>query len=741
MFTRARFATILAAACVVGSVVLQAAEPARPRIGLALGGGSAKGFAHIGVLRWFEEHRIPIDVVSGTSMGGLVGGAFATGLSPAEIAARMRETDWDAMFTADSPFSDKTFRRKEDKRAFPSSLEFGLKHGFRVPNGLNPGQQVELMLDEIALPYDDTRSFDDLPTPFRCVATDLHTAEVIVLGDGHLAQALRATMALPGIFSPVEYGDHLLVDGGTLNNVPADVTREMGADVVIAVDVGAETKEEREAQPSMFSLLGKTIDTMMRAWTRKALEAATVVIRPQLDGLNSLSWRQSDEVAERGYQAAEQMAGELLKYAVSEDEYRAYAAARQSRRRTTMPTLLSIEVRGVPEGEQQHIRRGLSGNLGKPIDAKRMARDILRVAGTDRYERLSYRVAAGPLGAGLIVDARPKSYGPPFLAISVNANSVDSGNFSLDVAGRLTMYDTVGRGSEVRVDTAVGTRKKAYVEVYKPIAGSWLFLAPRGGFDVRPWNLYANGTWVGEYRVGWAGAGFDVGVNAGRLVEMRLGYDVLHLEGKVRVGDPGLPEVKGNEQIVTASFGYDGQDGPVVPSRGLYTRAALRRFFSNAHVVTPSEPSGVTENPQTFSQAEVAGSWFQQLGVQGRVFTVFGAGTSFGEEPLMNSYSLGGPFRLGAYDTGEVGGANYLVGSAGYLRRLTRLPDFVGGNIFAGGWLEGGSAFRRWESADWHGNISAGLILETMLGPVFVGGSLGFNGHSRLYVSIGQMFR
>jgi NTE family protein len=741
MSNRARSATVLVVLCLAGSVVLRAAEPRRPRIGLALGGGSAKGLAHIGVLRWFDEHRIPVDVVSGTSMGGLVGGAFATGRTPAEIATQMRETDWDAMFNSDSPFSDKTFRRKEDKRAFPSSLEFGLKHGFRLPNGLNPGQQVELMLDEIALPYYDLRSFDDLPTPFRCVATDLHTAEVIVLGEGRLAEAMRATMSLPGIFSPVEHGDRLLVDGGTLNNVPADVARDMGADVVIAVDVGAETKEEREAQPSMFTLLGQTIDTMMRAWTKRALEAATVVIRPQLDGLNSLSYRQSDEVAERGYQAAEQLAGTLLQYAVSEEEYRKYLATRESRRRTKRPTLLSIEVRGVPDGEQQFVRRALTGNLGKPIDSRRVAHDILRVSGTDRYECLTYWIVSGPLGAGLVVDVRLKSYGPPFLAMSLNANSADSSNFSLDVAGRLTMYDTFGRGSEVRVDATVGTRKRAYVEVYRPIGNSRLFVAPRGGFDVTSSNVYASGAWIGEYRVGWAGAGVDLGVDAGRRVEMRLGYDVMHLDGRVHVGDPTLPEVEGAEQFATASLAYDGQDAPVVPSRGVYARAAVRRFFSSAGIVTASGAPLDMPNPRSFWQAEVGGSWFQRVNSRDRLFSVFGAGTSFGAEPLIDGFSLGGPFRLGAYNTDELGGSNYLLGTIGWLRRLTRLPDFVGGNISAGGWLEGGSAFRGLASAEWHGNASAGLILETMLGPIFVGGSLGFDGHNRLYVSIGQMFR
>jgi NTE family protein len=222
---------LLFAGLVLGAPALaQPAPPGappgeRPRVGLALGGGSARGLAHIGVLEWFERHRIPVDVIAGTSTGGLIAGAYASGMTPAEIRELMRTTDWDLMFLADSPFRYKTFRRKQDARAFPSQLEFGLKGGFQFPGGLNPGQQVSLLLDRIAAPYSDLRSFDDLPTPFRCVATDLRRSEVVVLQRGPLARAMRATMAIPGVFTPVSYDDWLLVDGGTLNNIPADVVR------------------------------------------------------------------------------------------------------------------------------------------------------------------------------------------------------------------------------------------------------------------------------------------------------------------------------------------------------------------------------------------------------------------------------------------------------------------------------------------------------------------------------------
>ena len=367
----------------------QAQTPARPRIGLALGGGSARGIAHVGVLEWFEEHHIPIDFIVGTSMGGLVAGAYASGMTPAEIRELMKTADWDLMFLSDSPYKYKTFRRKQDKRDFPSQLEFGLKHGVSLPGALNPGQQVALMLDRIALPYGDLQSFDDLPTPYRAVATDLRKGEVIVLGRPPLARAMRATMSIPGVFAPVNWDDWLLVDGGVLNNVPANVARELGVDIVIAVDVGADAGDEEAQTASLFALLGKTIDTMMTTTTRRTLAAANLIIDPDLKGLSSTSWRQADELADRGYKAAAAMESKLEAYAIGAEAHAAFLAARQAKRRrgAAVPTELTFQPLGTPVSPrvEAEIRKALSPLLNKPVQPDEIARHILEVTGSDRF--------------------------------------------------------------------------------------------------------------------------------------------------------------------------------------------------------------------------------------------------------------------------------------------------------------------------------------------------------------------
>src|SRR4051812_24979242 len=210
-------------------------SPTRPKVGLVLEGGSALGLAHVGVLRWLEEHHVPINYIAGTSMGGLVGGVYSTGKTTAELQQLLQTIDWDAAVQGHTPYEDLSFRRKEDAFEYPNRLEFGLRKGLQFPEGFNSGQQVTLILDRAALPYFDIADFNQLPTPFACVATDLVTSKKFVFRDGSLSLALRSTMSLPGLFTPVRWEGHIFADGGLLDNLPVDVAKEMGADITIAV--------------------------------------------------------------------------------------------------------------------------------------------------------------------------------------------------------------------------------------------------------------------------------------------------------------------------------------------------------------------------------------------------------------------------------------------------------------------------------------------------------------------------
>src|SRR5215470_7118098 len=281
---------------------------ARPKIGLVLSGGGARGWAHVGVLRWFEEHHIPVDYIAGTSMGALVGAMYAMGSSPNEIREIGSSLDWDKALSGPPSFYELSYRRKEDQRAYPSDLELGAgKDGISLPSGINPGHNIGLIFDRLTLPYATLRDFDELPIPFRCVATDMLEATPVVFKSGPLSKALRATMSIPGVFTPVEIDNRILADGGLLNNIPTDVAKEMGADIVIAVNVGTPlgTREDIVSLPGMLSqIIGvATIES-----DRRHLRLANLAITPDLGKYTLLDFQDVDPISELGYQAASQNA-------------------------------------------------------------------------------------------------------------------------------------------------------------------------------------------------------------------------------------------------------------------------------------------------------------------------------------------------------------------------------------------------------------------------------------------------
>jgi NTE family protein len=743
--SRSPFRAIMAAALLLlaasGPLRAQdagASGPPRKRIGVALGGGSARGLAHIGVLEWLEEHRVPVDAVAGTSIGGLVGGAYATGLTPREVRDLVAHIDWDLVFLADSPFRYKTFRRKEDRRTYPAMLEFGLKGGLTLPRALTPGQQVVLLLDRLALPYYDIGGFDDLPTPYRSVAVDIIHSEAVVLDRGDLAEAMRATMAIPGLFPPVRMGTRLLVDGGVLDNVPADVARQMRPDVVIAVDVTLDPSEERE--DSLVSVVDRTIDAVMVAGARRSLASADVVIRPDMKGLSSVNWRSVDAWRDRGYRAAEARSADLLRYAVGPEAYAAYLDERRARRRISTPTPVALDVSGLSREDERSLRRQLSDAVGRPVEPDRLSEGLLRVTGTDRYEHLSYRVVAAPNGPRLQVAARPRSNGPPFLSLAVEMNNGDADDVDFTLAGRTTLYDAVGQGSEVRLDFLVGTRLGAGAELYRPLGRGPLFVAPRAFTSRETQTVFDGDTVVAEYRVGRAGGAIDVGLAAGRRSELRAGVEYTSVAGRVLVGSPQLPSVEGAERAARARFTFDGQDAPVVPSSGLYATLQGRRYFE-APVAASGSAHALPDSPQQFWQAEAQASVFVRARGHDRLFVRAGGGTSFGVVPFFNTFSLGGPLRMGAYANGQLRGAAYALANGGYLKDVGRLPAVLGGHVFLAGWLEGGSAFDHPADAIWHGDISAGVVADSAVGALFAGASVGFDGRYRLYIALGPLFR
>jgi NTE family protein len=511
----------------------------------------------------------------------------------------------------------------------------------------------------------------------------------------------------------------------------------MGADVVIAVNVGGAPEDARSVNYSLLGLLGQTVDAMMLANTRRIMQSADIVIHPALQGFGSLDWRRSDELAADGYRAAEAMKEKLLPLALDETAWASYQAARQARRRTELATPQFLSIIGAVPADQRRMEEVLRTQVGRPIDYTTLERDLETLGGLDRYETVGWQLVEENGRFGLQVRARQKRFAPPFLMLGINLENTTSDEFSFQLAGRYLTFDVAGSGSELRVDAAVGAQPSVGAELYRPIGRTPFFVAPFAFAASHTINFIEDDTIVAKYDVTRTAAGVDAGVNLGPEDEVRVGVTLAHLSASVAAGDPGLPELSGRETTTRLRWLHDGQDSPVVPSSG------MRAVGTISHVFESPEPSIETSlSNDGLTQAEFNTSVFWSWRRRDRLFLVAGAGTSFGDHPLpTEQFQLGRPLYLSAYDVGQFRGNHYGVMTAGYLRGVARLPDFLGGPIFIGGWLENGSAFNDIDDAQLKSSVSFGAILDTLIGPTILGASTSFDGSWRYYFGVGRLVR
>jgi len=352
--------------------------PPRPRIGLALGGGAALGLSEIGIIRWMEDNHVPVDRIAGTSMGSIIGAMYATGMSSQEIEKFAEQIKWDEAFRAEPAYPELSYRRKQDRRDYQIEPLLGLKHGLTGPNGFNPGQRVELLLDRIAYSEYAIHNFDELPIPFRCVATDMLSGQAVVLRDGPLGQAVRASMAIPGVFTPVEVNGRVLADGGMVQNVPVETVREMGVDAVIAVQLQT-PPGTREQLETLTGMLSRAVSVMITQNEERSMALADAKVTVDTTGFDVTDYGRVKEFIALGYKAAASNSTGLLRYAIQDDAWKQYLSEREARRhrRSEKVAAIAIQVTGSDADTDRRIKNRLTSALHEPLDLDQLHQQMI----------------------------------------------------------------------------------------------------------------------------------------------------------------------------------------------------------------------------------------------------------------------------------------------------------------------------------------------------------------------------
>ena len=712
---------------------LLAAEQAHPKVGLVLSGGAARGLAHIGVLKALEEQGVRIDAIAGTSMGAVVGGLYASGYKVEELEQLALEIDWQQALSDAPPRRDVPFRRKQDDRDFlvKQKLSFRDDGSLGLPLGVIQGQNLALLLESKLAHTADTRDFDQLPIPFRAVATDIASGEKVVFRRGHLPQVIRASMSIPAVFAPVELDGRLLVDGGMVDNIPLDVVREMGVDVAIVVDIGTPLRNRKQLA-TVVDVLNQSITLMTRRNSEEQLAAVgpdDILIQPPLASYGSTDFGSAREMIEAGYRATRILEARLAVLRQPEGDSD-LAVARSPRQRT--PVITAIRVENDSKVSDEVIRYYIRQPVGEPLELDRLQTDMGTLYGLDYFDRVQYRVVHKGDDHTLVINARGKRGGTDYLRLGLNLSDDMRGDSAFNLGASYRVNGINQLGAEWLTRAQIGDQQELYSEFYQPLdTGSRYFIAPY--LDMGSQNIEAtlDNDPIAEYRLERYGFGLNLGRQIGTYGEVRLGIGKAWGEANVRIGAQDLPKVSFNEGFYDLKYSFDTLDNVYFPHSGEDISLTLRQYDEAL-----DSDQGYRQWEFNLDKAISHGADTWVLG--GRY------GRTLDEAPVVtSSFVVGGARQLSGFRQDSVSGQNISLLRMVYYRRLTPrayLPlDFP---LYLGGSLERGRAWNNDNEFD-SGYINAASIflgIETPLGPLNFSYGANSENQKALYLNLGHTF-
>ena len=710
------------------------AATGRPRIGLVLSGGGAKGFAHIGVIEELERRHIPVDVISGTSMGAVVGSMYAIGNDATQIKAIASSIDWVTVFNDSLSRNDLSFRRKREVRDILLDARLGLVDGKpALPKGVLGGQRLFATIQEILAPWRATEDFDTLPIPFRAVAADIVTGNAVVMGSGNLSTAVFASMSIPAGFPPVKREGLLLVDGMIADNLPIDVARAMGVDVIIAVDVGEPPRASADRINSaldvlsqMQSLLGW--DAVRRQ--RASMAGRDVLIDPDITGLSVTGFSNYERGIARGREAAQKMGDKLSALVVNDAQWAAYLAERKARTNPASIHIDAVKLVNTSIIPDSAIAPLITTRAGDTLDGSRMADDVAQIFKLDAFDRVDYSVDVQPAGTTLVVNAQGSRTSAKYFMAGMLLTTNFGKTSTFDAALGFTDRNFLGTGAEWRGFARVGNDVLFDVSLYRQFGS--LFVEPMAFYEKYSTLIIQQGSnqGTGLVQVHGGGAGIDGGMVFGNWGEVRLGARL----GGINPSESGLgaaiPPGWLTDTSVRLGFTVDTLDALNFPRQGLYAQAQVTRHLAAL---------GGDFRRSTF------GAFVQKPVGFGETTVVFGSRlgtTGGGRSDILGDYALGGFLNLSGLRRNSLIGQQLLFGRAVAYRRISSKAPILDLPVFVGGSVEAGNVWSRSSDISLGGlrtAVSGFIAADTPIGPLwFAAGQSGSD--TSIYIVLGRVF-
>ncbi len=703
----------------------------RPKIGLVLSGGGARGFAHIGVLKVLEDNNVPIDYIVGTSMGSVIGGLYAIGLTPDEIEAGVQGIAWENVFNDFAYREYKIFRRKQDDFDFFNIHRVGINDdGLQISPGLIEGQQIELALDRLAYPGFHINNYDELRIPFRAVATDIASGEPFVIKNGNLARAMRASMSIPGALPPITIDDTLLVDGGIANNIPINTVRNMGADVVIVVDVSAPLSDKEDIKSSI-DITGQLTTILTRRIADiqlKTLKDGDVLIIPGETEISSSDFEKHPELIKAGEISATEQLEAIRKLSLSDEAYSDHVASLPVVA-NKQPIISFIEIINKTDLSDEVMQVRIHQKIGEPLDIPQLEEDLSYIYGLDFSSSVVYSLEKRDGKTGLIIYVRDREWAHSYLQFGLSIKSESElGSFTnFDIA--YTKHNLNSLAGEFRATAGLGSEPEISAEIYQPLNVELdFFVAAKTGIDTTIFPNVINTHVDSIERFHRSYLDLSAGKIFKQTTQINLG--LRHNEGRTVTisGNSLFSDGNFREGFFYVRLFHDSLDNLSFPNSGLFGGIVFK---------SSQEKLGADSDYEQLQLLLSGAGTYKRYTIFSRAIIE----TTINENAPFNAlYRRGGFLELSGTIERELAGQHFSLIEAAFYRRL---GDFTFLPIYSGFSVEAGGAWNRYENINSENTTIAGSLFigaDTFIGPLYLAFGFNDNGQQALYFNLGQTF-